>query len=420
MPLAETDPFRCAVAFRALVGQPRGEVEHLFRYVIEQVAIVPVSPEALILPDGEIEGEPGDQDFVEDARRRLAARDFAGLRKPSRALSGQGRSGLGRISFCAGWMPCWLRRCRMRHGPRRWLTHRRWPRTSLGESRWACGPRSTAAPAAKLIPSPPVEAPTPDTPMAARILDEQMRIIGMSGDAKTIERRVVDKVKSTIRRWSAWASPDVPDQKHVLVQNARRHRRVWWGCLDGPRWYELGRRRRGRLVDCTPNGLPKGCAWPSAMAATNAAAHPHLAAARPPPHRASAIQRRPRDCCLREQFRDGNCAGRRSPVPSAVVWHPRRNPGRPVRVHHLPTGRISASGEHGDDRHLLDDIAEQVLDLGPRLAHQRAECQGATERIGLGQRHEWFAEETRSLQAGKLEQQVERIFAAIKATVIRQ
>jgi hypothetical protein len=31
---AEIDPFHSALAFRALVGQPRAAVEHLFRYVI--------------------------------------------------------------------------------------------------------------------------------------------------------------------------------------------------------------------------------------------------------------------------------------------------------------------------------------------------------------------------------------------------
>jgi len=45
LPLVDTDPFHCALAFRALTAQPRGEVEHLFRYVIDQVAIDAVPPE---------------------------------------------------------------------------------------------------------------------------------------------------------------------------------------------------------------------------------------------------------------------------------------------------------------------------------------------------------------------------------------
>jgi two-component system chemotaxis sensor kinase CheA len=80
VPLPETDPFRSALAFRALVAQPRVEVEHLFRYVIEQVVIVAVAPEALILPVGNFANERVLPLRAEDARRGLAARDFSGLR----------------------------------------------------------------------------------------------------------------------------------------------------------------------------------------------------------------------------------------------------------------------------------------------------------------------------------------------------
>ena len=194
VPLAETDPFRCAVAFRALVGQPRGEVEHLFRYVIEQVAIVPVSPEALILPDGDADGEPGDQDFVKDARRQLAARDFTGLRNAV--------AGILQLNDSPVWVASALR----------WLDAAL--AAPLPNAVWAAAlvdsiadghahplgsavHEQTAVPAVKPTPPPPVEAATSDKPMAARILDEQMRIIGMPGDAKTIERRVA-AMESTI------------------------------------------------------------------------------------------------------------------------------------------------------------------------------------------------------------------------------
>jgi two-component system chemotaxis sensor kinase CheA len=45
--LSETDPFRSALAYNALVAQPRGEIEHLFRYVIDQVVIASVPADAL-------------------------------------------------------------------------------------------------------------------------------------------------------------------------------------------------------------------------------------------------------------------------------------------------------------------------------------------------------------------------------------
>jgi len=45
--LAEADPFRSALAYNALVAQPRSEIEHLFRYVIDQVVIAAVPASAL-------------------------------------------------------------------------------------------------------------------------------------------------------------------------------------------------------------------------------------------------------------------------------------------------------------------------------------------------------------------------------------
>jgi two-component system, chemotaxis family, sensor kinase CheA len=46
-PLEGLDPYRCALRFRALTTAPRHEIEHLFRYVIEQIQLAPVTPEAL-------------------------------------------------------------------------------------------------------------------------------------------------------------------------------------------------------------------------------------------------------------------------------------------------------------------------------------------------------------------------------------
>ena len=146
-PLAETDPFHCALAFRALVGQPRGEVEHLFRYVIEQVAIVAVAPEALILPDGDADGGPGDQDFVEDARRRLAARDFAGLRNAVAGVLERNGSPVW-VASALRWLDAVAGRAVAKCGVGRGAggLDRRRPRTIPSGVRH---PRQTAAPAAE-------------------------------------------------------------------------------------------------------------------------------------------------------------------------------------------------------------------------------------------------------------------------------
>ncbi len=89
-------------------------------------------------------------------------------------------------------------------------------------------------------------------------------------------------------------------------------------------------------------------------------------------------------------------------------------------VHQIPNRQDQRLRRHGDDDHLLDDIAEQVLDRCPRLGDQSTECQGALERIGLGQRHERLAaEDLQGPETGKSWKQVERVLAAIEASVIR-
>ena len=47
------DPYCCVLRFRMLTAAPRHEIEHLFRYVIEQVRLATVTPEALASMPGE-------------------------------------------------------------------------------------------------------------------------------------------------------------------------------------------------------------------------------------------------------------------------------------------------------------------------------------------------------------------------------
>jgi two-component system chemotaxis sensor kinase CheA len=51
----EFDPYACRLRFRALSTAPRAELEHLFRYVADQVRFVEILPERLAVPSG-IEG----------------------------------------------------------------------------------------------------------------------------------------------------------------------------------------------------------------------------------------------------------------------------------------------------------------------------------------------------------------------------
>ena len=184
VPLAETDPFHSALAFRALVAQPRAEVEHLFRYVIEQVTIVAVPPETLILPVGDLVNQRVLPPLAEDARRRLGARDFAGLRI---AVAGLLERTDGRL-----WLASALR----------WLDAVL--AAPLPNVVWAAAmidaiadvnasPDGDAKARGIFSPEPEHLVPpavVPDKPMAARILAEQMRIVAIPGDPEILRRRM--------------------------------------------------------------------------------------------------------------------------------------------------------------------------------------------------------------------------------------
>ena len=204
VPLAETDPFHSALAFRALVGQPRAEVEHLFRYVIEQVTIVAVPPEALILPAG-------------DAQTAHPA-----IRISSRMPDGGWRQGTS--PACAP--P--LRRCSGWSSGQVWIASAlRWLDAVLAaplpNAAWAsavvdCIADGHAVPSAEAG-SPDgfcaercrnaCRMPHSDKPMAARILAEQMRIVAMPGSPEVLERRMA-AVEATVGNLLAslgWSDP---------------------------------------------------------------------------------------------------------------------------------------------------------------------------------------------------------------------
>ena len=179
--LEETDPFRCTLSFRALVAQPRGELEHLFRYVIEQVSITALAPEALVLPTGESGLLDDHQAFVADATARLAARDWAGIRNSVATL-------LERINGRL-WSASALR-CLDAI-----LTA---PLPNLG---WAAAMVECIAEGRSLpLTAPSGAAPTvADRPksMAARLLAEQRRALALPGNPDEIAHRA-EAVKVTV------------------------------------------------------------------------------------------------------------------------------------------------------------------------------------------------------------------------------
>jgi two-component system chemotaxis sensor kinase CheA len=189
--LAETDPFRSALAFRALVAQPRAEVEHLFRYVIDQVIIAAVPPEALILPAGDLVNGRIDPEPAEHARQSLGARDFAGLRIAVAALLAQTDAHLW-VASGLRWFDAILA------AP---LPNAAWASAMLAAiAEVDASPIGDAK--APSIFAPKVEhraapAASSDNPMAARILAEQLRIVAMPGNPAMRHRRMV-AVEATV------------------------------------------------------------------------------------------------------------------------------------------------------------------------------------------------------------------------------
>jgi two-component system chemotaxis sensor kinase CheA len=88
--LDELDPYRCTLRFRALTTASRLEIEHLFRYVIDQIRIASVSPEALVSIHGDLRGDGDDAQahevFAETALALAAAGDWPGLSRSAETL----------------------------------------------------------------------------------------------------------------------------------------------------------------------------------------------------------------------------------------------------------------------------------------------------------------------------------------------
>jgi two-component system chemotaxis sensor kinase CheA len=85
-PLVELDAYRCALDFHLLSAAPRAELDEYYRYMPDQVRMVPVSPLSLALPAGDPNGGPVYEDFVVDALKLLGAGHIESLGRSARSL----------------------------------------------------------------------------------------------------------------------------------------------------------------------------------------------------------------------------------------------------------------------------------------------------------------------------------------------
>ena len=84
--LSELDPYCCVLDFRILSTATLEELEEYYRYVPDQVRIVPVPRCFLILPQGDPNGGPVYDDFVADALAQLHSGNMAGLTRATRSM----------------------------------------------------------------------------------------------------------------------------------------------------------------------------------------------------------------------------------------------------------------------------------------------------------------------------------------------
>lgn len=84
--LAEMDAYRCLLDFRSLTTAPRAELDEYYRYMPEQIELLPVSALALVLPQGDPNGGPVYEDFVVDALHHLQAGDVAAVARAAQAM----------------------------------------------------------------------------------------------------------------------------------------------------------------------------------------------------------------------------------------------------------------------------------------------------------------------------------------------
>lgn len=80
------DPYACLLSFRFLATAPRREIEHLFRYIPDQLTLVEIPRDRLIVLQGERAVGAVFDDFAEVAGTLLARNDWVGLGKAARTL----------------------------------------------------------------------------------------------------------------------------------------------------------------------------------------------------------------------------------------------------------------------------------------------------------------------------------------------
>ncbi|CCG42349.1 chemotaxis protein CheA [Magnetospirillum molischianum] len=183
-PLDSFEPYQCRLDFLILSSAPRAEIEHLFRYVTEQVRIAAVAPEHLILLEGNSTDCTVCADFVAAARTDLDAKDFNALRRAVDTELERIDSTL-RAASALRWLNAVL------GSP---LPNPLWIGAmveAIASGKPPCFDRATTEP--KLNTPPPSPAMSP---LFHRILGEQRRVLSLPAEPDQIRTRIASVVAS--------------------------------------------------------------------------------------------------------------------------------------------------------------------------------------------------------------------------------
>jgi two-component system chemotaxis sensor kinase CheA len=101
--IAELDAYRCVLTFSILTSAPHADLVEHFRYVPDQVEIVPVEASWLVRPVGVSDGDTIDEDFVSDALKLLDSGNVAALRLAAQTMLGLSNPDL-RTSSALRWL----------------------------------------------------------------------------------------------------------------------------------------------------------------------------------------------------------------------------------------------------------------------------------------------------------------------------
>lgn len=85
-PLTELDAYRCILRFELILSADAAYLNEHFRYVSDQIEILPLTAAMLVVPTGRAQAEPMAADFVQAAQTALASRNYFALAQATRTL----------------------------------------------------------------------------------------------------------------------------------------------------------------------------------------------------------------------------------------------------------------------------------------------------------------------------------------------